>query len=130
MVPGSTLIYGSIWRKVSFTPRASSKAPSSAAARPLPSEETTPPVTKMNLVLLCLSTPGLPAYRLPRKTLGLGQILRSIYLKRRRHGSCDADGVAIFQRAQLFQHLDPFENPRPQMGELPQKATPVGINPN
>jgi hypothetical protein len=37
---------------VIFSPRASSKEPIDAAANPLPKEETTPPVTKMNFVRL------------------------------------------------------------------------------
>src|SRR5215510_10901774 len=41
-------MYGSILSRVTFSPRASSNAPREAAASPLPSEETTPPVTKMN----------------------------------------------------------------------------------
>src|SRR6185295_13989762 len=36
---------------VTRKPRASSKDPIDAAASPLPSEDTTPPVTKMNLVV-------------------------------------------------------------------------------
>src|SRR5262245_505516 len=47
MVPASTLMYGSIFCKVTRKPRASSSAPIEAAARPLPSDDTTPPVTKM-----------------------------------------------------------------------------------
>ena len=43
-------MYGSILKMVTFSPRLSSKAPIEAEARPLPSDETTPPVTKMNLV--------------------------------------------------------------------------------
>src|SRR5215467_6535523 len=50
MVPGSTLMYGSILSIVTLRPRLSSSAPMDAAASPLPSEETTPPVTKINLV--------------------------------------------------------------------------------
>src|SRR5258705_9133174 len=41
-------MYGSIFCRATRKPRASSSAPSEAAASPLPSEETTPPVTKMN----------------------------------------------------------------------------------
>ncbi|EKD42192.1 MAG: hypothetical protein ACD_73C00278G0001, partial [uncultured bacterium] len=37
-----------------FKPRFSSKAPMEAAAKPLPSEETTPPVTKINFVLVAI----------------------------------------------------------------------------
>src|SRR6266849_4207254 len=47
MVPASTLMYGSIFCSVTRKPRASNSAPIEAAARPLPSDDTTPPVTKM-----------------------------------------------------------------------------------
>src|ERR1019366_8663014 len=47
MVPGSTLRYGSNFIKLTLIPRASSRHPMDAAAKPLPSEDTTPPVTKM-----------------------------------------------------------------------------------
>src|SRR5690348_3034066 len=40
-------MYGSIFWRPTRYPRASSSAPMDAAARPLPSEDTTPPVTKM-----------------------------------------------------------------------------------
>src|SRR5207249_8043472 len=48
MVPGSTLIYGSSLRKVMRAPRLSKRLPIDAEARPLPNDEITPPVTKMN----------------------------------------------------------------------------------
>src|SRR3989304_2646589 len=48
MVPASTLMYGSILSSVTRKPRASSSEPMEAAARPLPRDDTTPPVTKMN----------------------------------------------------------------------------------
>src|SRR5262249_57704835 len=47
IVPASTLRYGSIFCSATRYPRASSSAPMDAAASPLPSEDTTPPVTKM-----------------------------------------------------------------------------------
>src|SRR5450631_3788743 len=47
MVPGSTFKYGSNFMMLTRIPRASSKQPMDAAASPLPSEDTTPPVTKM-----------------------------------------------------------------------------------
>jgi hypothetical protein len=50
MVPGSTLMYGSSLFKETFKPLASKRAPIDAAAMPLPSEETTPPVIKMYFV--------------------------------------------------------------------------------
>src|SRR5437868_4221400 len=49
MVPGSTFRYGSNFIRFTFSPRLSSKHPNDAAAKPLPNEETTPPVTKMYL---------------------------------------------------------------------------------
>src|SRR5207248_9709697 len=50
IVPGSTLMYGSSLRWVILRPRFSSRAPSDAEESPLPSDETTPPVTKRYLV--------------------------------------------------------------------------------
>ena len=47
MVPGSTFMYGSSFCAATFSPRAFSSRPSEAAVMPLPSPETTPPVTKM-----------------------------------------------------------------------------------
>src|SRR3954469_19894516 len=51
MVPGSTLMYGSSLRRVILMPRDSRIAARDAEAIPLPREETTPPVTKMNFVI-------------------------------------------------------------------------------
>jgi hypothetical protein len=45
-------MYGSSLMCVTLRPRASISAPSDAAPRPLPIDETTPPVTKTNLVRL------------------------------------------------------------------------------
>src|SRR5690348_6167657 len=53
MVPGSTLRYGSSFCIVTCKPRAVSNWPRLDAVRPLPSEETTPPVTKRCLVAVC-----------------------------------------------------------------------------
>ncbi len=54
-------MYGSSFTWVTRRPRASSSAPIDALARPLPIEETTPPVTKTNLVGLRLM--GVPSSR-------------------------------------------------------------------
>src|SRR6478672_7899764 len=51
IVPGSTLRYGSSFCMTTRRPRAVSRLPRLAAVRPLPREETTPPVTKMCLVI-------------------------------------------------------------------------------
>src|SRR5262252_3997210 len=56
-------MYGSILTSVTLSPRASSKAPMDADATPLPSDDTTPPVTKMNLVFAVLfMAPAPPAW--------------------------------------------------------------------
>ena len=51
MVPGSTFRYGSSFCITTDRPRALRRFPRLAAVRPFPSEEATPPVTKMCLVL-------------------------------------------------------------------------------
>ena len=56
MVPGSTLMYGSNFWMATERPRATSSCPIEAAAIPLPSEDTTPPVTKMKRVREALLT--------------------------------------------------------------------------
>jgi hypothetical protein len=61
MVPGSTFRYGSSLRKLTRSPRASSSAPVDAEARPLPRDESTPPVTKMNFVGRLSFIPSPPA---------------------------------------------------------------------
>src|SRR5438270_14079346 len=48
MGPASTLILGSTFRTGTREARDTRRAPSEAAAKPLASKETTPPVTKMN----------------------------------------------------------------------------------
>src|SRR5690606_6626955 len=52
MVPGSTLIYGSSFSRVTRSPRDSKMAAREAAAMPLPREDTTPPVTNTYLVIV------------------------------------------------------------------------------
>src|SRR5258708_31830354 len=47
MVPGWTFRYGSHFCKVTLKPRLSRRQPIEEAATPFPSEETTPPVTKI-----------------------------------------------------------------------------------
>src|SRR5215218_632224 len=51
IVPGSTLMYGSSFCSWTVRPRATSNRPIDAAAMPFPSEDTTPPVTKMKRVV-------------------------------------------------------------------------------
>src|SRR5918992_3782581 len=53
IVPGSTFRYGSNFSIVTRSPRSTSRRPIDAAAMPFPSDETTPPVTKMYLLVCC-----------------------------------------------------------------------------
>src|SRR4030081_1911149 len=64
MVPGSTLRYGSHFCRVTLKPRLSRRQPIEEAATPFPSEETTPPVTKIYFGAILISpyrAPGLSA---------------------------------------------------------------------
>src|SRR5713101_4759195 len=47
IVPGSTFRYGSHFCRVTLKPRLSRRQPMEEAATPFPSEDTTPPVTKI-----------------------------------------------------------------------------------
>src|SRR3954453_22116037 len=65
IVPGSTLLYGSNFWTETLRPRAFSSRPSEAAVMPLPSEETTPPVTKTYFVGRALMSTPLACRRDP-----------------------------------------------------------------
>src|ERR1700677_2836199 len=113
IVPGSILMYGSILSSVTLKPRASSSAPSDAAASPLPSDETTPPLTNINLVLPRSTLPRLPRLNFRRgRPIGPRQIGRRIHLERRRERSHHPDPIAALERAQLLELFDLFEHAR------------------
>src|SRR5262249_17455410 len=118
-----------IFSIVTLRPRASRSAPSDAAASPFPSEETTPPVTKMNLVFprstMMTSSPLPPRRR--RLSPGPGKVLSSIYLKRWRHGRHHPDCVTIFERAELFEFFDSLQHPLRQGREPQQELAPIGV---
>src|SRR5260370_29793759 len=62
MVPGSTFRYGSHFCRVTLKPRLSRRQPMEEAATPFPSDETTPPVTKIYfgaILIARVPTPGL-----------------------------------------------------------------------
>src|SRR5438309_5544737 len=76
MVPGSTFRYGSHFCRVTLKPRLSRRQPIEEAATPFPSEETTPPVTKIYFGAIraaCVLTPGLSAlHRIDVHTIMFG----------------------------------------------------------
>src|SRR6202043_1571953 len=93
---GSTLRYGSSFLSLTLNPRACSSAPSAAAERPLPRDETTPPVIKINRVmeLQCIApetgVTWLKKREIGRRSTGLGRAglrrLRRRGRRRRRGG--------------------------------------------
>src|SRR5437016_2161168 len=60
MVPGSTFRYGSHFCRVTLKPRLSRRQPIEEAATPFPSEETTPPVTKIYFGAIRIARVALP----------------------------------------------------------------------
>src|ERR1700730_9796004 len=60
IVPGSTLRYGSHFCRVTLKPRLSRRQPIEEAATPFPSEETTPPVTKIYFGAILIARVALP----------------------------------------------------------------------
>ncbi len=93
---------------------------------PFPSEETTPPVTKMYLAIVIL-------HRLVSRRANSSrtfQILRGIHAQRFVFRLHYPDGEAVFQRAQLFQPLGLFQRPDRQVGIPQQKIAPVDVKPD
>jgi hypothetical protein len=97
-----------------------------ADAKPFPRDETTPPVTKINLVLaLAMIFSFLHS---PQIFLRLLQIQWCIDLHRGLIHIRDPDTESMRQRPKLLQSLGPFEGYRPQAVELEKKLTPVNID--
>src|SRR5580698_3009097 len=108
MVPGSTFRYGSNFWSETVRPRLSSRQPIDAAAMPLPREETTPPVTKMNLAIH-----GLCVRRLDRGARGADQfanafeVFGSVHTERFVVRFHYPDLETVFESPELFQPFGP-----------------------
>src|ERR1700691_5385964 len=111
MVPGSTFRYGSNFCSDTRNPRLSSRHPMEAAAMPLPSDETTPPVTNTYLAIWFRKFDR--SLEQLRHTF---QILGRIHAQRFVLGFDYPDRVAVFQRAQLLQPLGLLQRPDRQIG--------------
>src|SRR5580698_4381836 len=122
MVPGSTFRYGSNFCRVTLRPRLSSKQPMLAAAIPFPSEETTPPVTKMYLAILISHHTKQLRYFFPI----LGRIDAQRFILRFHYANFEP----VFERAQLLQALGPLEGTDRQIGILEQEIAPIHIQPD
>src|SRR3977135_2790226 len=99
-------MYGCILTMVTRSPRLSSSAPIDAAARPLPSEETTPPVTKMYFVfVICplVIRSSLARRGRREKAAHLLEVFWRIDADRVVRALNGLDPDAMFERAKLFQ---------------------------
>ena len=136
-------MYGSILRIDTLRPRLSSSAPIDAEASPLPSDDTTPPVTKMNLVRLqsfaisplrrsssVARRASLVGYVVGQRGARPLQVGRRVDLDRRRCHLGDLDAKAPLQRAQLLELLRLLERRRREPGEAEQEVAPVRVQPD
>src|SRR5687768_17192223 len=132
IVPGSTLRYGSNLSTVTRRPRSASSRPREAAAIPFPSEDTTPPVTKMylvgwGLVVVGMSAPcgdeGIPVFVGDRQVLfGIDSPVHG------RRGVRDTDRHPGGEGTQLFEALDPLERMGRQRHPRRQRVARIGVH--
>src|SRR5690242_8023924 len=105
MVPGSTLMYGSSFCIDTLRPWRSSSQPMAAEVSPLPSEDTTPPVTNTYLVMVvpCVrNLPSPPGPQARQERIVVRARLDSPWIAA---GVEDLDAHAVLQEAQLLQGL-------------------------
>src|SRR5260370_15831719 len=95
-----------------------------AAAIPLPSDDTTPPVTKMYLVISCS-----PQKRCLKQRGHALQVFRGVDAQRLVFGFGHANAMAILKCAQLFEPLSPFERADGQIRVPQQKIAAVHVYP-
>src|SRR5579871_4465034 len=109
MVPGSTLRYGSNFWQVTVNPRLSSRQPIDAAAMPFPNDETTPPVTNINLAIRFH-----PLHeRSFKKLRDPFEVFRRIHADGVIVGFHYANGITVFERAELLEPLELFQRADP-----------------
>src|SRR5688572_26346277 len=121
MVPGSTLMYGSNFISVTEKPRASRMAPTEEAATPLPREETTPPVMKMNLV--AMRSPLVPSGSFEDRFHSL-QVFRRVHAGRPSVDDQDPDRNAVLQGPELLQRFTPLQR-RGRQARQPEQGLPL-----
>src|SRR6188472_2508075 len=136
MVPGSTLMYGSNFCSATLYPWSSRRRPIDAAASPFPSEDTTPPVTKMYFTgrrSVCWVIPPLSA-SIPRgnrhQLAHALQVFGCIDFNRLDVGDNHVDPVAVFESAQLLERLGHLEWRRWQRCECRHERPAVRIQPD
>src|SRR5215470_9383828 len=125
IVPGSTFRYGSNFCSETLSPLLSSRQPIDAAAIPFPSDETTPPVTKMYLAIPFCALQGRfekPGYAF--------EICRRIHTQGFVLGLDHADLVSVLERAQLLETLGLFERTHGQSRVSEQKFPLIHVEPD
>src|SRR5262245_7218511 len=113
-----------------LNPWPSSRQPMDADARPLPREETTPPVTKMYLVgtaLLLAHASRARGQEAPDAIEILGRVHGHASLAVERH---DPDRHAGLQGTELLEPLDLLERRRGQRYQPQQGFAPVDVEPH
>src|SRR5688572_24815621 len=118
MVPGSTLMYGSIFWIETRKPRLSRRSPTHAEVSPLPRLETTPPVTKMCLAMLQ-----------PPADHELSVLVGRVDPVRVRHGRSHGDAVACLEDPELLEHLRLLERRRRKRGDLREEVLAIRVHP-
>src|SRR3990172_9071075 len=108
--------------------RLSSSAPMEAAAKPLPSDDTTPPVTKTNLVRFPFVAIPFPSARPPGASPL--QVFRRIHFDALTAGFRHADAKTPFECSQLLQFLRSFQWRRGQARKAQQEVAPVSVQAN
>src|SRR6478736_9140638 len=136
MVPGSTLMYGSNFCSATLYPWSSRRRAIDAAASPFPSEDTTPPVTKMNFtgrLSVCWVIPPLCASirRANRHQLAHAlQVFGCIDFDRLDVGEHHVNAVAVFECPQLLERFGQLERRGRQRGERRHKRAAVRVQAN
>src|SRR5262245_42792327 len=135
-------MYGSNFWSVTRYPWPSSRQPIDAAASPLPSEDTTPPVTKMYLVVrpsivslvppsgssrTLLWRPASAGRRCREKAAHGRQILGCVHAQRVVWRLDGLDPDAVLEGAQLLQLFRPLQRRRVQPGQDEQHATAIRV---
>src|SRR5207244_4553196 len=105
-----------------------------AAARPLPSEETTPPVTRMNLMGrfsdcgICWGLSGSNGMR--EQGAHALEVLARVDADRVVSGFDRLDPDAVFERAQLFERLGTLHRGLGKRGDAQQARAAVDVKPD
>src|SRR5260370_9416700 len=121
-VPGSTFRYGSNFCRLTRSPRLSSRHPIDDAAIPLPSDETTPPVTKMYLAIL-----NHPCQSSFKQLVHPFQVVWRVHAYGFILGFDYADLVPVLERAQLLQALGFLKRADRHIGIPHQEIAAVNI---